>query len=103
MIIINQDRTEVFNFNGIYRLFIDEWFEDESSKEPDYFLIRAEKNNNDIFCNILGKYETEEKAKEVLQGIVNLFGIRKIENKRYEEADLIMKFKEKAIYEMPKE
>lgn len=66
MIIINQNRTEVFNFNGIYRLFIDEWFEDESSKEPDCFYIKAEKNNDDTYCNILGKYTTEEKAKEVL-------------------------------------
>lgn len=66
MIIINQNRTEVFNFNGIYRLFIDEWFWDNSSKEPDCFYIRAEKNNGDVFCNILGEYKTEEKAKEVL-------------------------------------
>ena len=63
MIIINQNRTEVFNFNGIYRLFIDEWFWDNSSKEPDCFYIRAEKNNGDVFCNILGEYKTEEKAK----------------------------------------
>lgn len=41
MIIINQDRTEVFNFNGICRLFIDEWFWDNSSKDPDCFFIRA--------------------------------------------------------------
>lgn len=66
MIIINQNRTEVFNFNGICRLFIDEWFWDNSSKEPDCFYIRAEKNNRDVFCNILGEYKTEERAKEVL-------------------------------------
>lgn len=103
MIIINQNRTEVFNFNGICRFFIEKWFLNESSKEPDCFCIRAEKNNGDIFCNILGKYKTEERAKEVLQEIVNLFGIRKIENKSYEESDLIMKFKKQVIYEMPKE
>lgn len=65
MIIINQNRAEVFNFNGICRLFIDEWFLNESSKEPDCFCIRAEKNG-DAFCNILGEYKTEERAKEVL-------------------------------------
>lgn len=103
MIIISQNRTEVFNFNGIYRLFIDKWFEENSSKELGCFYIRAEKNNGDVFCNILGEYKTEERAKEVLREIVNLFGIRKIENKSYEESDLIMKFKKQAIYEMPKE
>ena len=63
MIIVNQDRTEVFNFNGIYRLFIDKWFWDESFKDPDCFYIRAEKNNGDIFCNITMKCTECQKSR----------------------------------------
>ena len=66
MIIINQNRTEAFNFDGIYRLYIDDWFDDDFSEEPDCFFISAEKNTNDTFCAILGKYTTKERAKEVL-------------------------------------
>ena len=58
MIIMGQNRTEIFNLNGIYRLYVDNWI--------NYFYIKAEKNNDDRFCAILGTYSTEERAKEVL-------------------------------------
>ncbi len=103
MIIMSQDRTEAFNFYEIFRLYVDNWSNEEFATEPNCFCIKAEKSSNNMICAFLGEYKTEERAKEVLQEIVNLFGIRKIENKNYEEADLIMKFKKQAIYEMPKE
>lgn len=97
MIIMSQDKNEIFNFNNIVNIQV-------TNCNKDGYLISAGlivgKDDN---YRDLGYYKTEERAKEVLQEIVNLFGIRKIENKSYEEADLIMKFKKQAIYEMPKE
>ena len=50
-----------------------------------------------------GKYKTEERALEVLDEIQNIFSL-KIENKSYEEADLILKAKMlDSCYQMPKE
>lgn len=103
MIIISQDRTEAFNFDEIFRLYVDNWSNEEFATEPNCFCIKAEKSSDNMICAFLGEYKTEERAKEVLQEIVNLFGICKIANKSYEEADLIIKLKKQAIYEMPKE
>ena len=50
-----------------------------------------------------GKYKTKERALEVLDEIQNIFSL-KIENKSYEEADLILKAKIlDSCYQMPKE
>ena len=50
-----------------------------------------------------GKYKTKERALEVLDEIQNIFSL-KIENKSYEEADLILKAKMlDSCYQMPKE
>ena len=103
MIIVSQDKMEILNFDEIFRLYVDNWSNEEFATEPNCFCIKAEKSSDNMICAFLGEYKTEERAKEVLQEIVNLFGIRKIENKSYEESDLIMKFKKQAIYEMPKE
>lgn len=102
MIIMSQDRTEAFNFDEIFRLYVDNWSNEEFATEPNCFCIKAEKSSDNMICAFLGEYKTEERAKEVLQEIVNLFGICKIENKSYEESDLIMKFKKQAMYKMPK-
>ena len=51
----------------------------------------------------LGVYKTKERALEVLDEIQNIFSL-KIENKSYEEADLILKAKMlDSCYQMPKE
>ena len=50
-----------------------------------------------------GKYKTKERALEVLDEIQNIFSL-KIENKSYEETDLILKAKMlDSCYQMPKE
>ena len=90
MIIINQNKNEIINFDNIERIDI------TASKDSLCYNVNFE---TAIARGVLGNYATEERAKEVLQE--NLFGIRKIENKSYEESDLIMKFKKQAIYEMP--
>ena len=51
----------------------------------------------------LGRYATKERALEVLDEIQNIFSL-KIENKSYDEADLVLKAKMlNSVYEMPKE
>ena len=51
----------------------------------------------------LGSYKTKERALEVLDEIQNIFSL-KIENKSYEESDLVLKAKMlNSVYEMPKE
>ncbi len=97
MIIISQNKSKIVNFNNIANIRIINCSKDEHLISAS-FITEIDDDYKD-----LGYYKTEERAKEVLQEIVDLLGIRKIENKNYEEADLIMKFKEKVIYEMPKE
>ena len=62
MIIVSQDKMEIYNFNEIYRLYVD-----------DYFIIRAEKSSDNMDCAFLGEYKTEERAKEVLQEIISAY------------------------------
>ena len=75
MIIVSQDKEEVFNFNEIFRLYIDEWSSEEFATEPDCWCIKAEKASDNMICAFLGKYTTEERAKEVLEDIVNKYSI----------------------------
>lgn len=73
MIIVSQDKTEIFNFNEIFRLYVDTWSNEEFATEPNCFCIRAEKASDNMICAFLGEYSTEERAKEVLQEIVQLY------------------------------
>ena len=70
MIIVSQDKMEIFNFNEIFRLYVDNWSNEEFATEPNCFCIKAEKSSDNMICAFLGKYKTEERAKEVLQKIV---------------------------------
>lgn len=70
MIIVSQDKTKIFNFNEIFRLYIDNWLNEEFAIEPNCFYIKAEKASDNMICAFLGEYATEERAKEVLQEIV---------------------------------
>ena len=70
MIIVSQDKSEVFNFSEIFRLWVDTWSSKEFATEPDCWCIRAEKASDNMICAFLGEYATEERAKEVLQEII---------------------------------
>lgn len=72
MIIISQDKTEIFNFEEIFRLYVDNWSNEEFATEPNCFCIKAEKSSDNMICAFLGEYKTEERAKEVLQEIVRV-------------------------------
>ena len=95
MLILSQDKLEIFNFNEIFRLYIDTWSSKEFATEPDCWCIKAEKASDNMICAFLGEYKTEERAKEVLQEIIEAYkesGITQIDNVQVEN---------KVIYEMP--
>ena len=62
MIIISQDRTKIINFENLVEIYINK------DDEEEYYYLRCES-----VCGLyedLGKYSTEERAKEVLRKIV---------------------------------
>jgi hypothetical protein len=73
MIIVGQDKTEILNFNEIFRLYVDTWSNEEFATEPNCFCIRAEKASDNMICAFLGEYSTEERAKEVLAEIAKKY------------------------------
>ena len=73
MIIVSQDKMEVFNFDKIFRLYVDSWSNEEFATEPNCFCIKAEKSSDNMICAFLGEYKTEERAKEVLQEIIKAY------------------------------
>ena len=73
MIIISQDKMEIFNFDEIFRLYVDNWSNEEFATEPNCFCIKAEKSSDNMICAFLGEYKTEERAKEVLQEIAQTY------------------------------
>ena len=73
MIIVSQDKMEIFNFEEIFRLYVDNWSNEEFVTEPNCFCIKAEKSSDNMICAFLGEYQTEERAKEVLQEIVSKY------------------------------
>ena len=73
MIIISQDKMEVYNFDEIFRLYVDNWSNEDFATEPNCFCIKAEKSSDNMICAFLGEYKTEERAKEVLQEIIDKY------------------------------
>ena len=73
MIIVSQDKMEIFNFEKMFRLYVDNWSNEEFATEPNCFCIKAEKSSDNMICAFLGEYKTEERAKEVLQEIVEKY------------------------------
>lgn len=65
MIIVSQDKEKIVNFDNLTQVYIT-----QDEEETAYF-IRYE--TVDSLYDDLGKYETEERAKEVLQEIVNKY------------------------------
>ena len=73
MIIVSQDKLEAFNFDEIFRLYIDTWSSEEFAIEPNCWCIKAEKASDNMICAFLGEYTTKERAKEILEEIVNKY------------------------------
>ena len=96
MIIINQDKTEIFNFEEIFRLYVDNWSNEEFETGPNCFCIKAEKSSDNMIYAFLGEYKTEERAKEVLQEIVSKYKTTLYNSKTNETVVNAPK-----VYEMP--
>ena len=94
MLIISQDKMEVYNFDEIFRLYVDNWSNEEFATESNCFCIKAEKSSDNMICAFLGEYKTEERAKEVLQEIIKAY---KETNYEYENCWCLRN----VIYEMP--
>lgn len=94
MLIISQDKMEVYNFDEIFRLYVDNWSNEEFATEPNCFCIKAEKSSDNMICAFLGEYKTEERAREVLQEIIKAY---KETNYEYENCWCLRN----VIYEMP--
>lgn len=87
MIIVSQDRDEIVNFNKVESIWI-------CSDEEGRFTIEATAHTNAT----LGTYDTEERAKEVLQEIISKYKTTLYNSKTNETVVNIPK-----VYEMPKE
>ena len=90
MIIVSQDKVANINYNNIEATYL--------LKKDDEVEINVRGN----YDYTIGKYETEERAKEILQEITNTFSAGAL-NGTHDEIDLILKAKAMARYEMRKE
>lgn len=79
MIIVSQDKMEIFNFDEIFRLYVDNWSNEEFATEPNCFCIKAEKSSDNMICAFLGEYKTEERAKEILQETIDMYKFNRCE------------------------
>ena len=88
MIIVSQDKDNVINYDNVKSLWIDDNVLDKTNTT---FYINADDD-------FLGEYETEERAKEILQEIISKYKTTLYNSKTNETVVNIPK-----VYEMPKE
>lgn len=105
MIIVSQDKMEILNFDEIFRLYVDNWSNEEFATEPNCFCIRAEKSSDNMICAFLGEYKTEKRAKEVLQDISSRYEAIELCKREHRVSEIFgYTFADYTpIYEMPKE
>lgn len=92
MIIVSQDKEHIYNFDNVKSIDV---------VENEVYIT------DDILANagtLIGVYETEERAKEVLQEIVTASTIKQLNGKKVskEEFDMYIKSMQYNVYEMPK-
>ena len=93
MIIVSQDKDEIVNFDNIGKIYID------------YSNGNYEVSCTDIkgcYLTRLGEYKTEERAKEVLQEIIEFYEILKRHECSSNNGRTLF-IKETFVYEMPLE
>ena len=107
MIIVSHNK-EIINFDNVTRIFIADFSED-----GDGFGIGADTNSAESQCWDLGYYKTEERAREVLQEIVEVFKEEEFFHIRKSSLNNLDEFTEpkyilkpvsrQKVYEMPTE
>ena len=100
MIIISQDKEKIVNFSNIQEMNIEEWSTMKEGKVIWFYVINAEKSKD--YQTEIGRYSTKERAKEVLQEILERYNVLK-KNTTYAQGDSGFTFNEHYYHEMPKE
>ena len=72
MVIVSQNKRDIINFDFTQRIGLD--------RENNFTSINVYQNGNaSAECMLLGAYKTEERAKEVLQEIINTYKFNRSE------------------------
>lgn len=90
MIIVSQDETKTVNFDNLTQIYITQ------DEEETATFIRYE--TVDSLYDDLGEYKTEERAKEILQEIIHIYG-----ECNASCASTGYGYVKNKVYEMPKE
>jgi hypothetical protein len=77
MIIVSQDKKMIINFENISGIVI------RKNTDERVYQIQC-KSEGEKKCRIIGKYETEERAKEVLNDIAEFYSREDYGGKRFE-------------------
>ena len=93
MIIVSQDKRTILNFSNIQNIRI----EDYGTHQKGVKIYKIYAGNFEGYATLLGTYKTEERAKEVLQEIIDRYA--NWENFKYGQPSGICSPK----YEMPEE
>ena len=94
MIIVSQDKCTIVNFNNIQNIRIEPYGTHIKGKK----IYKIFAGNFEGYATELGTYDTEERAKEVLQEIVSKYKTTLYNSKTNETVVNVSK-----VYEMPKE
>lgn len=89
MIIVDQDKNKIINFDNVNEIL---------TIETGEILVINNTHVTDDCLDVLGKYDTEERAKEVLQEIVSKYKTTLYNSKTNETVANIPK-----VFEMPTE
>lgn len=73
MIIVSQNKNRIINFDNILQLYISRYIEETITE----YCIRYEDCNNSY--EDIGAYKTEERAKEVLKEIIDMYKFNRCE------------------------
>lgn len=94
MIIVSQDKCTIGNFNNIQNIRIEPYGTHIKGKK----IYKIFAGNFEGYATELGTYDTEERAKEVLQEIVSKYKTTLYNSKTNKTVVNVPK-----VYEMPKE
>lgn len=95
MVIVSQDKSMIINFNNIVSTYVIKKY---VSEEKGYKGYNIDFTTNEEINFVLATYKTEERAKEVLQEIINAYLDCNEENV-YEKFAYV----KNKVFEMPKE
>lgn len=76
MIIVSQDKNMIINFNSIVSVYV---IKNYVSEEKGYKGYNIDFATNEEINFVLATYDTEERAKEVLQEIIDMYKFNRCE------------------------